>query len=621
MNQRHIGRIFVGTAAFFLSVALAGFTTPAQAVDCENLPAGTIFQVKGSSSVFLVTEEGGKKGRAYFRNSEDFHTWHENFDGLKTIEPACTSLYSKVSVVTPRPGSLLVKTVFSPDVYAIGPNKTLIKIGSEEVAKGLYGDKWATLVRDVPENFLAYFTESDEPLTEAVPHDGMVIQKTGSNAYYFVHKGTLIRIKTTPNEKVKVKVYPVTPAIFTKLPINGKVSVDDDSITADPEEKHEIELGEPVEMEDETEIETEIEDEDEDNTNDESNSSKNDAESKTDYTLPVSATNPNGVLTEKGTIGTGAYIGQDVFIKPIGTTGEWLFGAQVEWRMKKECGSGVSYQGSTGAEYDKGVEHGINNALFDKDLLFPIYWPTPPAGGSAEYNKGYKYGYENTYSGVFVRKVDCPAPISLANFNKQGWKRETPKDLHISFSLPPYPLVSDVRAGNTGDTLIGYQTSGVTVGQVQVITLPWTKFAEQVQFAKWKKDYNAGTKLNIDAIEIAELNANGEKQDVAAMKVAYYNGIKAGLKSCVVGDAEYSEETLGNKKVHGVAFVVACTKGSGQTAQQHITYFIELHNKNVVLVHFKNQNELWNGTELDLSKLSNSMFRKQFLTYLTDTSK
>lgn len=166
------------------SVGVAAFIpTAVNAVDCPELEAGDLFKVPGNSAVYLLNAD---MERMYFPNAEVYKTWYADYSGVVEIPTTCVDAYPAPSVapygVNYRPGSRLVKVQISNSVYAVTPNNTKVKIGSEEVAKALYGDKWASIVRDIADVYWPNLVNTGSEITTAALHDGMLV-KSGDTVY------------------------------------------------------------------------------------------------------------------------------------------------------------------------------------------------------------------------------------------------------------------------------------------------------------------------------------------------------------------------------------------------------------------------------------------------------
>ncbi|MBI4427404.1 MAG: hypothetical protein HY569_02905 [Candidatus Magasanikbacteria bacterium] len=158
----------------------------AVAADCPELEAGDLFKVPDNSAVYYVNAD---MERMYFFNSEVYHTWYEDFSGVVTIDNTCVAAYPSGGGVSYLPGSLLVKTVISPNVYAVLPNSDVKKISSEAAAKALYGNNWAKMVRDLPDIYFDTYDEVSGEVDGTKPHEGMLVKK--GTVTYKVEGGAL----------------------------------------------------------------------------------------------------------------------------------------------------------------------------------------------------------------------------------------------------------------------------------------------------------------------------------------------------------------------------------------------------------------------------------------------
>lgn len=203
-----------------------------QAAECPSLEAGDLFTTANTSAVYLVNAD---LKRMYFPSSEVFHTWYADFSNVKTIDATCTAAYKAAGGVNFRPGSRLFKTPISPVVYAVGPNNMSHAIGSEAVAKDLYGANWASLVRDLADVFILNYTEGSA-LTASIPHNGQLVKKAGSSDVYYVVDGKLSKVEGTLSKATSGDVRTVSATTFAKLEIAG-TTVTATSVTNDPSQK------------------------------------------------------------------------------------------------------------------------------------------------------------------------------------------------------------------------------------------------------------------------------------------------------------------------------------------------------------------------------------------------
>ncbi len=93
-------------------------------------------------------------GRRYvFPNDKVYFTWYPSFDNVRVIS---VDEMTKIPIggnVTYRPGSKPVKFQTDDKVYAVYKGGELQWLKTEDVARGIYGDSWASKVDDINEAF------------------------------------------------------------------------------------------------------------------------------------------------------------------------------------------------------------------------------------------------------------------------------------------------------------------------------------------------------------------------------------------------------------------------------------------------------------------------------------
>lgn len=195
--------------------ALVPLTANAQSVSCPSLSAGDLFKVPGNSAVYLLNSA---MQRLYFPHSSIYNTWYPDFSGVVEIPTNCVDAYPAPSVapfgVNARPGSRLVKVVISPSVYAVEPGNKISKITSEQVARDLYGAAWASQVIDVADPFWPNYANRGSDLTEAIPHNGMLLQVSGSSDVWSVKDGSKYKVDGSVRGDVRV----VAQSVADKVP-------------------------------------------------------------------------------------------------------------------------------------------------------------------------------------------------------------------------------------------------------------------------------------------------------------------------------------------------------------------------------------------------------------------
>lgn len=115
------------------------------------------------STVYYCGQDGG---RYVFQNESTFFSWYDDFSAVTYVTTEEMGDIPLKGVVTYKPGSYMVKLLSSPKVYAIGQNGTLHFIPSTAIAEALYGENWASYIRDLPDSFFPAYEIGDEVTSE-----------------------------------------------------------------------------------------------------------------------------------------------------------------------------------------------------------------------------------------------------------------------------------------------------------------------------------------------------------------------------------------------------------------------------------------------------------------------
>ncbi|PLX28257.1 hypothetical protein C0581_02885 [Candidatus Parcubacteria bacterium] len=165
----------------------------AYAETCTELEAGDLFKVPGGAAVYMVTAD---MDAMYFPSQEIFESWNLSFDNVTEIANVCFDNYEQATPagVSYRPGTYLLKRVESPSIYVVLPGNQRMKVESPSALAALYGDNWGVLVRDIPSYYWSNYVAASGELTDAVPHNGMIVRKTGEDTVYQVMDGMLYEV-------------------------------------------------------------------------------------------------------------------------------------------------------------------------------------------------------------------------------------------------------------------------------------------------------------------------------------------------------------------------------------------------------------------------------------------
>jgi len=196
-------------------------------VDAADIEAGDVIKRVGDTSgaVYLINED---MERMYFPNSQTYHTWFEDFSGLKVVDADFDEWWppASQSVVAPRPGSnLLFKTTASARVYAMSTGNQRLHIADEASAAALYGANWASMVTDWPDFVMSDWVIAGEEISE--PYDGYVASNGGEN-YQFMDSEWLLIDGDLPDF-----ISPFAYASFDDYSV-GSSTVTGASLTEDP---------------------------------------------------------------------------------------------------------------------------------------------------------------------------------------------------------------------------------------------------------------------------------------------------------------------------------------------------------------------------------------------------
>lgn len=164
----------LGGALLFPGVAQAATLSP-----------GDLIKASGPA-VYYYSNDGK---RYVFPNEKTYFSWYQNFSSVKTITDAELAAIMIGGNVVIRPGTKLVKITTDPKVYAVSDACGMLHwLGSEALAKTLYGDNWAQRVVDVPDSFFGDY-QVGSAITTAVHPDGQLITYSSDSNTYIVVGG------------------------------------------------------------------------------------------------------------------------------------------------------------------------------------------------------------------------------------------------------------------------------------------------------------------------------------------------------------------------------------------------------------------------------------------------
>ncbi len=153
--------VLIGASAVLaLGVLFSGLVTmtnsanAASLISLSSLKSGDLIRGQSYSAVYFYGADGF---RYVFPNDKTYFTWYTNFDSVKWISDADLSKVQIGGNVTYKPGAKMIKINSDPRVYAVAKGGLIRAIGSEAIAKALYGATWNKMVDDVPDGFFSNY--------------------------------------------------------------------------------------------------------------------------------------------------------------------------------------------------------------------------------------------------------------------------------------------------------------------------------------------------------------------------------------------------------------------------------------------------------------------------------
>ncbi|MFH1287028.1 MAG: hypothetical protein ABII02_04760 [Candidatus Magasanikbacteria bacterium] len=187
---------------------------------CPVLEPGDLYKFPTQTSVFTINKFGE---RMYFPHQNVHLSWYQDFSGIIKIHWTCFDNYPSPDEapfgINFRPGAYLVKVVGMTNVFAVLPGNTLAKITNEDVAAQLYGENWKYEVKDVYDFFWPNYVNQAPDITEAVPHDGMLVKLDGNEMVWHVESSALVHVIGVLGLLVDA-VHTVSPEVLSVLPFS-----------------------------------------------------------------------------------------------------------------------------------------------------------------------------------------------------------------------------------------------------------------------------------------------------------------------------------------------------------------------------------------------------------------
>jgi len=178
-GQRTLSALLAG-ATILWAVGIASLAVP-QAAHAAS--PGDRIKSSALSAVYFYGYDGT---RSTYPNLKTYETWHNGFDGVKTVSDSELSSLQLSGNVVYRPGSRWIKVDTAYETYAVSTNGTIHWIETEPVAVAYDGSSWNTNIDDVPDTFFVDYNVGAS-LMSATAFDGMMYM-SGSD-HYVVQNG------------------------------------------------------------------------------------------------------------------------------------------------------------------------------------------------------------------------------------------------------------------------------------------------------------------------------------------------------------------------------------------------------------------------------------------------
>lgn len=176
----------------FSVIGIAGlsllFASPVQAA---TLP-GDLIKCPKFTAVYYLAEDGK---RYVFPNSQTYFTHFDDFESVKTMTCSNLAKFSLGGNIPYRAGTKMLKMPSVPVVYAVEPEGVLRAIQSEEQARTIYGDDWASKIDDLSEAFFSTYSIGD-PLADGELPAGIVLENAIGELHRIGTDGVGVKINT-----------------------------------------------------------------------------------------------------------------------------------------------------------------------------------------------------------------------------------------------------------------------------------------------------------------------------------------------------------------------------------------------------------------------------------------
>lgn len=142
------------SAVVFAAIG-ASFLVPSRHANAVSINSGDLVRGQSFNAVYYM---GLDSFRYVFPNDKTYFTWYENFNTVKFVSDAELAKIQIGGNVTYRPGVRMIKINSDSKTYAVDAGGELRHVGSEALAKELYGANWNKMIDDVPDGFFTNYS-------------------------------------------------------------------------------------------------------------------------------------------------------------------------------------------------------------------------------------------------------------------------------------------------------------------------------------------------------------------------------------------------------------------------------------------------------------------------------
>ncbi|OGL99084.1 hypothetical protein A2318_01130 [Candidatus Uhrbacteria bacterium RIFOXYB2_FULL_45_11] len=146
--------IMLAFSAAFAAIVATPSAEAASLTSLASLKSGDLIRGESFTAVYYYGLDGF---RYVFPNDKTYFTWYSNFNTVKWVSDADLTKIQIGGNATYKPGARMIKINSDPRVYVVAKGGLIRAIGSEAVAKALYGPTWNKQIDDVPDGFFSNY--------------------------------------------------------------------------------------------------------------------------------------------------------------------------------------------------------------------------------------------------------------------------------------------------------------------------------------------------------------------------------------------------------------------------------------------------------------------------------